>query len=102
MRINFVIESTHAPKFAFIFTENVPAVKYVFKGFVMLEVVPSPKVHVTKAGVGKELSEKITGVLWQAESAALNKAFTCPSVTAFGFTMVSLQPLLFVIIRLTV
>ena len=68
----------------------------------MVEFVPSPKSQKTVVGAGVEVFVKLTTSSWQTFTGSLKDAWIKFMTTAFGFTMVLLQPVLLVTTRVTV
>ena len=95
-------ESLHAPKPATIFITKLPVVLYVLVGFTTVEVVPSPKLHVTFTGTGALVLVSIKGVFSQIIEGMEKSAFPPPTVIAFAFMIVSVQPVEVVTNSLTV
>ena len=96
------IESAQPPKPATILIIKAPVVLYVLTGLITLEVVPSPKSHVTFAGIGVLVFVKVKGVPSQIIAGDVKSAFTLPIVTVFTFTIVSVHPVGLITISFTV
>ena len=77
-------------------------VVYVFTGLNVVEVVASPKSQSTDVGVGVDVFVNVTGSLTQELAGLIKAACIKFMATAFDFTIVLMQPVLLVTLRLTV